>query len=164
LQSISQTVTGVAEMSSTEHGTVSAGQDLRLIGPDDLAVPLDCSLHYSCGDPYAVRMSLDAGRDEPVVWYFSRGLLAAALRVRAGLGDVRAWPSRAPGGAAGTGATEKVLNIELGPPGGCARFQASAAGIREFLHRTYGLVPPGQEMDFVDVDAELAELLDGDAA
>ena len=164
MQSISLTVTGVAEMGSTEHGTVSAGQDLRLIGPDDLAVPLDCSLHYSCADPYAVRMSLDAGREEPVVWFFSRGLLAAALRVRAGLGDVRAWPSRAPGTAAGTGGCEQILNIELGPPGGCARFQASAVGIREFLHRTYRLVPPGQELGFVDLDAELEELLDGGAA
>jgi hypothetical protein len=146
-------------MSSTDHGTVSAGQDLRLIGPDDLTVPLACGLHYSARDPFAVKMSLDAGRAEPVDWYFSRDLLAAALHAREGIGDVRAWPSPAAGTAAGAGALEKTLTIELGPPGGCARFEADASGISAFLARTYDLVPAGEELDGVDVDAELDEML-----
>lgn len=146
-------------MSSTDHGTVSAGQDLRLIGPDDLTVPLACGLHYSARDPFAVKMSLDAGRAEPVDWFFSRDLLAAALHAREGIGDVRAWPSPASSAVAGAGALEKTLTIELGPPGGCARFEADADGISAFLARTYELVPAGEELDSVDVDAELDELL-----
>jgi Streptomyces sporulation and cell division protein, SsgA len=147
-------------MSSTNRGTVSVGQDLMLIGPDDLTVPLTADLHYSCQDPYAIRMSLDAGRAEPVVWNFSRDLLAVALYTPEGIGDVRAWPSMAPAasaGAAGTG--EKILNIELGPPDAYARFEADAAGIEAFLARTYELVPDGQEPAFLDLDAELTELL-----
>jgi hypothetical protein len=147
-------------MSSTDRSTVSDGQDLRLIGPE-LTVPLKAGLYYSSQDPYAVRMSLHAGRAEPVEWILSRDLLATALHAPQGIGDVRAWPSAAPAAwaevADGTG--EKILNIELGPPNGYARFEASAAGLGAFLARTYELVPDGQEAAFLNLDAELAELL-----
>jgi hypothetical protein len=141
-------------MSSTDHGTISAGQDLTLIGPDDLTVPLSCELHYDQQDPYAVQLALYAGGDEPVRWFVSRDLLATALHAADGLGDVRAWPSLER--VSGT----RTLNIELGPRDGCARFEASAAGIEAFLTRTYALVPDGAEPAFLDLDAELAELLD----
>jgi Streptomyces sporulation and cell division protein, SsgA len=145
-------------MSSTDRGTVSAGQDLRLIGPDDLTVQLACGLHYSRQDPYAVRMSLDAGREEPVTWHVSRDLLTAALHGPEGIGDVRAWPTFAPGGPERSYG-EKILNIELGPTDGCSRFEASASGMAAFLARTYELVPEGEETDYLNIDAGLAELL-----
>jgi len=106
-------------------------------------------------------MSLDAGRDKPVEWSLSRDLLAAALHAREGIGDVRAWPSPAPAapGEKGGGTEQKILNIELGPPDGYARFEASATGIEAFLAQTYELVPGGQEPDFLNLDAELTELL-----
>jgi sporulation and cell division protein SsgA len=116
-------------------------------------VPLRADLHYSGQDPYAVRMSLHTGADEPVEWNLGRDLLAAALHGREGIGDVRAWPSAA------SASGEKVLTIVLGPPGGCARFEASAAGIEAFLARTFELIPVGQEADCLDLDAELTELL-----
>jgi len=147
-------------MSSTDHGTISAGQEIWLIGPD-LSVPLKAGLFYSRQDPYAVRMSLDAGRAEPVEWFLSRDLLTAALHSRQGIGDVRAWPSSAltaradEAGLAGS----KVLNIELGRPAECARFEADATGIGAFLAQTFELVPAGEETDFLDLDAGLAELL-----
>jgi Streptomyces sporulation and cell division protein, SsgA len=144
---------GVAEMSSINRGTVSAGQDLRLVGPDGVIVALRVGLHYSSQDPYAIKMSFDAGTGEPVEWTFSRDLLAAALHGREGIGDVRAWPSVAPVGG------KKILNIVLGPPAGSARFEASAVGIETFLARTFELVPSGQEPDWLSLDAELAELL-----
>jgi len=84
---------GVAEMSSINRGTVSAGLDLRLVGPDGVMVPLRADLHYSSQDPYAVGMSLDTGMDEPVKWFLGRDLLAAGLHGREGIGEVRAWPS-----------------------------------------------------------------------
>jgi len=117
-------------------------------------------LSYSRQDPYAVRMSLDVSLDEPVVWAFDRDLLAAAMHAPAGIGEVRAWPSAAsalPG--KGVGAGEKILNIVLGPPGGHARFEVSAAGIEAFLTRAYELVPAGQESACLNIDAELTELL-----
>jgi Streptomyces sporulation and cell division protein, SsgA len=144
---------GVAEMSNINRGTVSAGLELRLVGPDGLMVPLRAELHYSSQDPYAVGMSMDTGMDEPVTWFLGRDLLAAALHGREGIGEVRAWPSVA------SGAGEKTLTIVLGPPGGSARFEAGAEAIEEFLTMTFELVPGGQETDRVDLDAELAELL-----
>ena len=147
-------------MSNTSRGTVSAEQDLRLVGPGQVIVPLTADLNYSQQDPYAVRMSIYAGADEPVDWSIDRDLLAAALHARQGIGDVRAWPSAASAPAGkGTDAEEKILNIVLGPPGGCARFEASAAGIEAFLARTYELVPAGQESACLDLDTELIELL-----
>jgi hypothetical protein len=141
-------------MSTTNHATVSAAQGLRLIGPDDLTVPLTARLDYRSQDPYAVSMSLDAGRADPVEWTFSRELLTAALHAPEGIGDVRAWPSKARSAGG-----EKVLNIELGSPDGHALFEASATQIGAFLARTYELVPAGQEPAFLDFDAELTELL-----
>lgn len=146
----------VAEMSSTEDGMISAGQDMWLIGPDDMTVPLTCGLHYSRKDPYAVRMSLDTDTDKSVQWFISRDLLAAAMFAPEGVGDVRAWPSLAEKGA-GTG--RKTLNIELGLPDGYVHFEGSAAGIGAFLAQTYELVPGGQEPAFLNLDAELMELL-----
>jgi hypothetical protein len=143
---------GVAEMSTTNHGTISTEQDLRLVGPDDIIVPLTADLRYSRQDPYAIRMSLDTGLEEPVVWALDRDLLTAALHAPEGIGDVRLWPSVTPGG-------DKLLNIELGPPSGYARFEASAAEIGAFLARTYELVPAGQESACLNIDAELTELL-----
>jgi hypothetical protein len=148
----------VAQMDTTEDGTISAGQDLRLIGQDDVTVPLTCGLYYSRKDPYAVRMSLDTDTDtdKPVQWFISRDLLAAAMFAPEGIGDVRAWPSPAEK-VASTGS--KTLNIELGPPDGYVHFEASAAGLGAFLARTYELVPGGQEAAFLNLDTELTELL-----
>jgi hypothetical protein len=147
-------------MSSINRDMVSARQDLLLIGPDHVIVPLTAGLSYCRQDPYAVRVSLDVSLDEPVVWVFDRDLLAAAVHAPVGIGDVRAWPS-AVSAAAGeeAGCWEKILNIVLGPPSECARFEASAAGIEAFLARTYELVPAGQESACLNLDVELAELL-----
>jgi hypothetical protein len=142
---------GVAEMSSTSRGMVCAEQDLRLIGPGDVVVPLKAGLRYNREDPYAIRMSFNTGLGEPVEWAFGRDLLAAALLAPEGMGDVRAWPS--------AGAGEKLLNIVLGSSDGYAHFETGAAGIEAFLTRTYELVPSGQEFACLNFDAELAELL-----
>jgi hypothetical protein len=152
---------GVAEMTSINRGTVSAGMDLRLVGPNRIIVPLTAGLHYSNEDPYAVRMSFNVGLDEPVEWAFGRDLLAAALLAPEGIGDVRAWPSAASTACAedGTDTGEKILNIVLGPPAGCARFEAGAAEIEAFLAQTYELVPGGEEPACLNLEAELADLL-----
>jgi hypothetical protein len=149
-------------MSSINRDMVSARQDLLLVGPDHVIVPLTADLSYTRQDPYAVTVSLDVNLDEPVVWAFGRDLLAAALHGPEGIGDVRAWPSAVSAEVEAEeedGSWEKILNIVLGPPSECARFEASAAGIEAFLAQTYELVPAGQESAFLNLDAELAELL-----
>lgn len=137
---------------------VSAELSLGLVGPEHTIVPLMASLHYTCRDPYAVRMAFHVGTDEPVEWTLARDLLAAALHSREGIGDVQAWPSAAPGDPAdedGTG----ILNISMTSPFGHAQFEAPAAAVASFLRRTFRIVPAGQESLFIDFDAELTQLL-----
>jgi Streptomyces sporulation and cell division protein, SsgA len=141
---------------------VSAELRLGLIGPEQTVVPLMASLHYTGQDPYAIRIAFHVGTDEPVEWTLARDLLAAAMHSRAGIGDVQAWPSAAPedsaaedGIATGTG----ILNIVMTSPFGRAQFEAPAGAVASFLHRTYQIVPVGDEGLFMDFDDELNELL-----
>ena len=144
---------------------VSAELGLGLVGPERTIVPLMASLSYSCADPFEVRMAFHVGTDDPVEWVLARELLAAALRGSEGIGDVRAWPSAvscdpaAAGAGEGAAAGREILNIAMSSPFGQAQFEASARAVEEFLQRTYVVVPAGQEPDYLDLDAELTELL-----
>ena len=135
---------------------VSAELSLGLVGPERTIVPLMASLHYTCQDPYAVRMAFHVGTDEPVEWTLARDLLTAALHSREGIGDVQAWPSAAPGDPADE---DEILNISMTSPFGHAQFEAPAAAVASFLRRTFRIVPAGQESLFIDFDAELTQLL-----
>ena len=136
--------------------TVSARLRLSLLVPGEEAiVPLTASLFYSRDDPYAVRLDLHVGLDEPVEWVFARELLSAGLAGEHGSGDVRVWPSvRSRGGLTGM-----ALSIELSSPHGSATFEAPLRDVADFVRRAHELVPAGQESGYVDVDAELAALL-----
>jgi Streptomyces sporulation and cell division protein, SsgA len=135
--------------------TVSAELGLRLVVPQQTIVPLVASLYYSKEDPYAIRIAFHVGLDEPVEWIFARELLTNGIESRDGLGDVVVWPS--------AGSTDdnpgRVLNIELSSPFGQAHFEAPIKEISDFLKRTCAIVPVGEETDFVDVEAEVADLL-----
>ena len=153
-------------MNSSNSTTISAELGLRLVVPQQTIVPLVASMFYSGSDPYAVRMAFHVGTDEPVEWIFARDLLAAGIESRQGEGDVHVWPSPGPcaetsdldlTGAAESG--EKVLNIELSSPFGQAHFEAPAQAMSAFLRRTYQIVPAGQESSYIDIEAELNDLL-----
>ncbi|HBW19141.1 MAG: SsgA family sporulation/cell division regulator [Streptosporangiaceae bacterium] len=131
--------------------TVSAELGLTLVVPEHGAVPLVASLYYSADDPYAIRMAFHVGTDEPVEWIFARDLLAAGLEGPAGEGDVQVWPSEEHG--------REVLNLALSSPFGEAHFEAPTSSTAAFLSRTYELIAPGAESEFIDVDSELDELL-----
>jgi hypothetical protein len=130
---------------------VSAELGLTLIVPEHEAVPLVASLFYSGDDPYAIRMAFHVGMDEPVEWIFARDLLAAGLEGPSGEGDVRVWPAYPDG--------REILNISLSSPFGQAHFEAPLAATSDFVRRTYGVIPAGQEDEFIDLDGELDELL-----
>jgi hypothetical protein len=131
--------------------TVSAELGLSLVVPDHGAVPLVASLYYSADDPYAIRMAFHVGTDEPVEWIFARDLLAVGLEGPAGEGDVQVWPSDDHG--------RELLNIALSSPFGEAHFEAPRASTAAFLGKTYEVIAAGKESDFINVDAELDELL-----
>jgi len=153
-------------MSRNGSNTISAELGLRLVVPQQTIVPLVASLYYSGQDPYAVRMAFHVGTDEPVEWIFARDLLAAGIQSRQGEGDVQVWPSSQSCAETdgrdviGTADIEgTVLNIELSSPFGRAHFEAPARAMSAFLQRTYQIVPGGQESDYVDIEAELNDLL-----
>jgi hypothetical protein len=131
--------------------TVSAELGLSLVVPEHGAVPLVASLYYSAEDPYAIRMAFHVGTDEPVEWIFARDLLAVGLEGPAGEGDVQVWPADEHG--------REVLNIALSSPFGEAHFEAPRSATSAFLNRTYEVIAPGLEAEFIDVDGELDELL-----
>jgi hypothetical protein len=146
----------------TSSSTVSAEVGLRLVVPRQTAVPLLANLFYSTADPYAIRVSFQVGVDEPVEWTFARDLLSRGLEGRAGLGDVKVWPADAKPEAEAAGrrrGARGVLNIELSSPFGQAHFEAPVREVADFLDRTHRVVPAGKESDFVDVEAELADIL-----
>jgi hypothetical protein len=145
-------------MNSSSSTTVSAELGLRLVVPQQTIVPLVASLYYSGTDPYAIRMAFHVGTDEPVEWIFARDLIAAGIDARQGEGDVQVWPS-APADAELAGSDEPVLNIELSSPFGQAHFEAPVKAMAAFLQRTYSVVPAGEESTFVDIEAELNDLL-----
>jgi Streptomyces sporulation and cell division protein, SsgA len=153
-------------MNRSSSTTISAELGLRLVVPQQTIVPLVASLYYSGRDPYAVRMAFHVGTDEPVEWIFARELLAAGIEARHGEGDVQVWPSAQSCAETdgldviGSADTEgAVLNIELSSPFGQAHFEAPAQAMSDFLHRTYQIVAAGQESDYIDIEAELNDLL-----
>ena len=144
-------------MNSSSSTTVSAELGLRLVVPQQTIVPLVASLYYSGNDPYAIRMAFHVGTDEPVEWIFARDLLAAGIESRQGEGDVQVWQSEP--ADAEEGSDDVVLNIELSSPFGQAHFEAPAEAMSAFLRKTYQVVPAGKESGFVDIEAELNDLL-----
>ncbi|OLT31890.1 sporulation protein SsgA [Actinomadura sp. CNU-125] len=129
--------------------TVSAELGLRLVVPDRTTVPLLAGLEYAADDPYAIRMAFYVGDDEPVEWIFARELLTVGIVRKVGDGDVEVWP----------GDDDGTLHIALSSPFGNALFEVPLSPLADFLHRTYQAVPAGEESDFIDIDAEVENLL-----
>ncbi|WP_046469275.1 SsgA family sporulation/cell division regulator [Allosalinactinospora lopnorensis] len=131
--------------------TASAELGLRLVVPDRTAVPLVARLDYTADDPYAIKVAFHTGEDDPVEWIFARELLTVGIVRPVGEGDVRVWPAKGEG--------EQTVNISLSSPFGKAQFDAPVSPLAEFLHKTYEIVPAGQEADHVDLDAEIEQHL-----
>lgn len=115
---------------------------------------VDASLRYDRDDPYAVHLSFltPAGRD-PIEWIFARSLAADGLCEPAGDGDVRIWPAPDPAGP---------VYVELRSPSGHALLAVPRPVLAGFVDRCHEVVPPGDETDCIDLDAELDLLLHND--
>src|SRR4051794_30621942 len=131
--------------------TASAEVGLRLVVPDRTTVPLLATLEYSADDPYAIRVAFHVGDDDPVEWIFARELLTVGVVRGVGDGDVQVWPA--------SDANDRALNLSLSSPFGTAHFEAPLAPLTDFLNRTYEIVAAGRESDFIDIEAELDDLL-----
>jgi len=138
--------------------TVRTELELRLVVPGGPCLPVLADLRYDADDPWAVRVAFQTGaRDEDgsghglVEWMLARQLLTEGVAGTVGEGDVRVWPAMSGG--------ERVINLAMASPSGSALFEIDRDALVAFLQQTYLAVPTGSEQDVVDLDAELALLL-----
>lgn len=139
-------------MDANAAADVSCSVDVRLVDDAGMGLPLAACLSYAAADPYAVEAAFQAGETR-VRWVFCRDLLTSGLQAPAGEGDVRVWPSFSPDG-------RRVLAIQLSSPDGEATLEVEESPLATFLHRTYVVVPVGDESDHLDLDSALARLLE----
>ncbi len=138
----------------THIATVTAELELRLVVPGGPSLPVAAAARYRADDPWAVRVAFHTGGegDGVVEWMFARQLLTDGVAGPVGEGDVRVWPSVA--------GEERVVSIAMASPSGSALFEIDRNALVEFLQSTYLAVPTGSEEEVVDLDAELALLLE----
>ncbi|MEO6205024.1 MAG: SsgA family sporulation/cell division regulator [Mycobacteriales bacterium] len=143
----------------TEIATVTAELELRLVVPGGPSLPIVASMRYESADPWAVRVGFQTGAknedgtgDGVVEWMFARQLLTDGVAATVGEGDVRVWPTQIDG--------EHFVNLAMASPSGSALFEIDRDALVEFLQQTYLAVPTGSEEEVVDLDAELAILLE----
>ena len=115
------------------------------------SLPIQARLSYDHTQPLEVRVEFLNDIGGAVTWVLSRDLLIAGLHQPSGHGDVRIWPS--------ADYADGPVYVELCSPSGQALFEAPRGKLVEFLYRTYELVPPGQESEHLNIDAELEVLL-----
>jgi hypothetical protein len=127
----------------------------RLVVSDGPDRAVHATLRYLPHDPYAVRVGFHTGSTEIVEWTFARSLLSDGVTHPVGDGDVQVWPT--------DNAEQAGVCLALSSPSGRALFEAPLPRVVAFLTQTYALVPNGSEGGFVNVDAELASLLQDDA-
>jgi hypothetical protein len=134
----------------SQFAPISTALNLSLVVPGDEPLPVDATLEYDIGDPFAIHLVIAAG-EGMVRWSFARELLTEGAKAPAGEGDVRIIPV---GGRA-----ERRVRVVLTSPDGAATLEAPLAEMVEFLSATYAAVPSGTESDLLDVDALVAQLL-----
>ncbi|PJM91838.1 SsgA family sporulation/cell division regulator [Streptomyces sp. CB01373] len=110
---------------------------------------------YATQDPFAAIIVFQTGTVHQVSWALARDTLTEALNRPTGQGNVHVWP-------VGSG-PDAELNLALSSPHGTAWLTAPLPVVAQWLGRTYHLVPVGQEVSGLDMDAELSRLLDGAA-
>ncbi|MGD9954640.1 MAG: SsgA family sporulation/cell division regulator [Candidatus Nanopelagicales bacterium] len=130
---------------------VRADLELRLVLGGDRSATVPVRLGYRPSDPWAVTAVFRTG-DGDVTWVFGRELLEEGLAGPTGEGDVAVWPVSTPRG--------RLLYLSLASPSGSALLEADPESVRDFLDRTYTLVPVGTEASLLDLDAELAKLVE----
>ncbi|MFB6784994.1 SsgA family sporulation/cell division regulator [Streptomyces sp. NPDC002596] len=133
-----------------DHVDQTLHMELVLPSGEHLAVPT--RLHYATQDPFAAIIVFQTDTVHQVSWALARETLAEGLNRPTGQGDVHVWP-------VGSG-RDAELNLALSSSHGTAWLTAPLPVVAQWLGRTYHLVPAGQEVSGLDMDAELSQLLD----
>lgn len=115
----------------------------EFISPDGRPSPVPVELGYRADEPHAVVMTFRMG-ENATTWLVSRDLLADGMARATGVGDVRLRPF-----------TTRTAILELYSDEEHAVFHVPVGGLQAFLNRSYDVVPPGREGDFLDIDGAL---------
>lgn len=124
---------------------------MNLIVSGDKTVQINSTFDYASHEPFSIRASFKTTEGN-VDWIFSRDLIAQSLREPAGDGDVSAWIE-------GEG-TDSVFCLQLRSPNGQALMETKTDLVRDFLNRTFTLVPSGSESHMLNIDSLIQQLLD----
>lgn len=124
---------------------------MNLIVSGDKSVEIESTFDYAAHEPFSVRATFKT-TEGAVDWIFSRDLISQALREPAGDGDVSAWVE-------GEG-EQSVFCLQLTSPHGQALMETKTELVREFLNRTFTIVPSGSESHMLNIDTLIEQLLD----
>ena len=141
---------------NTAPSGVTQSVTLELIDASGTATPMQADLTYDPRDPYAVTAVFLTGAGN-VRWTFGRDLLVDGIYEPTGDGDVHVWPCLDADGHA-------VVIIELCSPDGEALVQSRTGDLNTFVERMTGLVAPGAESEFMDLDGTIAAIFAAEAA
>lgn len=114
------------------------------------SIPVRSRWTYRMAEPFTVTAAFQTDNDSWVEWVFARDLLFTGLAAPAGEGDVRFRP--------GEEAGQRVLLVEIESPDGHAVLVMDYTDVAEFAATTAAMVPVGEESDYFDVDALIAEI------
>jgi len=123
----------------------------ELVTEGEASVPVDCEFRYSVDDGYAVTATFST-LTQSVSWTFARSLLDQGRYRPTGEGDIVVRPALDEQGRA-------AVSIELSSPDGYAILHTPAPEVARFLQMAQDLVPIGEEMAGVDLDAAIDGLL-----
>ena len=107
---------------------------------------------YVAVEPFSVQLLVVVDAETNFVTVFSRELLLCGLRQPAGPGDVVIGPGVVRG-AAGS------LWVRFPTAWGVTVVEVPREPVAAFVFATYDVVGPGDEVDHLDLDAELLALL-----
>jgi hypothetical protein len=132
------------------HSTVQGHVVMHLVVSNELSFRIVVDVEYDVTDPYAVRFTFHLPGDEPVTWVFARELLVEGISRPAGEGDVHIHP---------VDEDSAEVCVALRSPEGDALLRTSAPPLIAFLARTDRVVPMGEEVSEIELDAQLASIL-----
>ncbi|MFF0294954.1 SsgA family sporulation/cell division regulator [Kitasatospora sp. NPDC004614] len=125
---------------------------LRIALDEEQVGEVRTRFRYDAAAPYEVRLTFHAGRPDEADWVFSRDLLRDGLDSLSGQGDVKLWPTHCP-------CHGLTLHLALESPHGSALLEVPRPQVKDWLERSYRIVPDGQEAELLPDDEELAKLL-----
>ncbi len=124
----------------------------RIADDNGVTRQVTATICYETTEPWAVTLTFHTARGRTTTT-IGRELLAEGLAHMAGAQDAWIWPD-------GSGeAIGRAVFLCLKGPGGQTIYQLPLSDVDAFLHRCQSLVPAGTEGDHLDLDTELAALL-----